>query len=56
MKISCATCSANYSLADEKVAGRSFKIRCRKCGTPIVVRAEKADDLITSQRQWASDE
>lgn len=37
MKIACPTCSANYSIADEKVLGRLAKIRCRKCGTSIVI-------------------
>ena len=37
MKISCPACSAKYSLADEKVQDRLAKIRCRKCGTTIVI-------------------
>ncbi len=37
MKISCPTCSAKYSIADEKVQNRLAKIRCRKCGTSIVI-------------------
>lgn len=37
MKISCPTCSAKYSIADEKVQNRLAKIRCRKCGTAIVI-------------------
>jgi predicted Zn finger-like uncharacterized protein len=40
MKIVCDSCSAKYSIADEKVAGRVFKIRCKKCGAAIVVRGE----------------
>ncbi len=39
MKIVCDACSAKYSIADEKVAGKVFKIRCKRCGTIIVVRA-----------------
>lgn len=37
MKISCPSCSAKYSIADDKVQGRLAKIRCRKCGTSIVI-------------------
>lgn len=38
MKIVCTNCGAKYSIADEKVAGKSFKIRCRKCSSAIVVQ------------------
>jgi len=37
VKISCPSCSAKYSIADEKVQSRLAKIRCRKCGTSIVI-------------------
>lgn len=37
MKISCPACAAKYSIADEKVQDRLAKIRCRKCGTTIVI-------------------
>ncbi len=44
MKIVCDACGAKYSIADEKVAGKVFKIRCKKCSNIIVVRgnAEEA--------------
>jgi predicted Zn finger-like uncharacterized protein len=38
MKIICDTCGAKYSIADEKVRGKVFKIRCKKCREIIVVR------------------
>jgi len=38
MKIVCDACQAKYSIADEKVQGKAFKIRCKKCGHIIVVR------------------
>ncbi|MGF1469223.1 MAG: GYF domain-containing protein [Sandaracinaceae bacterium] len=41
MKIVCDSCGAKYSIADEKVAGRIFKIRCKKCSAPIVVRGDQ---------------
>ena len=40
MKIVCDNCSAKYSIADEKVAGKVFKIRCKKCTNVIVVRGD----------------
>jgi predicted Zn finger-like uncharacterized protein len=43
MKIVCDSCSAKYSIADEKVAGKVFKIRCKKCSEVIVVRGDQLD-------------
>ncbi len=37
MKITCPVCDAKYSITDEKVQDRLAKIRCRKCGTTIVI-------------------
>jgi hypothetical protein len=39
MKIVCDACQAKYSIADEKVQGKAFKIRCKKCNHIIVVRS-----------------
>src|SRR3954453_20395055 len=41
MKIVCGSCQAKYSIADEKVAGKVFKIRCKKCSEVIVVRGDE---------------
>ena len=38
MRIVCENCSTKYSIADEKVRGKVFKIRCKKCGHIIVVK------------------
>ena len=43
MKIVCDSCSAKYSIADEKVAGKVFKIRCKKCSNVIVVRGDSVE-------------
>jgi predicted Zn finger-like uncharacterized protein len=40
MKIACESCSTKYSIDDDKVAGKMFRIRCRKCGQSIVLRGE----------------
>jgi predicted Zn finger-like uncharacterized protein len=41
MKIVCGSCQAKYSIADEKVAGKVFKIRCKRCGEVIVVHGDQ---------------
>jgi predicted Zn finger-like uncharacterized protein len=43
MKIVCESCGAKYSIADEKVAGKVFKIRCKKCSAVIVVKGDQPD-------------
>lgn len=42
MKIECDKCGAKYSIADEKVRGKTFKIRCKKCSNVIIVRDKGA--------------
>jgi predicted Zn finger-like uncharacterized protein len=37
MRIECGHCGAAYSVADEKIAGRALKLRCKKCDEPIRV-------------------
>ncbi len=41
MKIICDSCGAKYSIADEKIAGKVFKIRCKKCSHVLVVRGDQ---------------
>jgi predicted Zn finger-like uncharacterized protein len=54
MKIVCDACSAKYSIADEKVRGKVFKIRCKKCSNIIVVRG--TDDGAAAAEQPPADE
>ena len=54
MKIECDKCGAKYSIADDKVRGKTFKIRCKKCSNVIIVRdkaggAEEGGDARTSR-------
>ncbi|TMQ11162.1 MAG: DUF4339 domain-containing protein [Deltaproteobacteria bacterium] len=42
MKIVCDACQAKYSISDDKVQGKVFKIRCKKCSNIIVVRGGSA--------------
>lgn len=43
MKIVCDSCATKYQIADEKVSGKAFKIRCKKCGHVIVVNKGAGD-------------
>jgi len=45
MKIVCEACQAKYSISDDKVRGKAFKIRCKKCSNIIVVRSTGAMDI-----------
>ncbi len=49
MKIVCESCQAKYSIADEKVAGKVFKIRCKRCGEVIIVRGDQQPDQQEAQ-------
>lgn len=40
MKFFCEQCKAKYQIADEKVAGKTVRMKCRKCGHVIELRAE----------------
>src|ERR1700760_2232034 len=53
MKIVCDACQAKYSISDDKVQGKVFKIRCKKCSNIIVVRggAGAADPAPAPQQE-----
>jgi len=38
MRFNCQSCAAKYQIADEKVAGKTVRMKCRKCGAAIQVR------------------
>ncbi len=38
MKFLCPNCKAKYQISDEKIAGRTLKMDCRRCSHPIVIR------------------
>jgi predicted Zn finger-like uncharacterized protein len=40
MKITCHSCQSKYNVADEKVQGKTVKIRCKKCGATLVISAD----------------
>jgi len=37
MKVSCPSCEAKYNIADDKIKGKKVKVRCKSCGTQILV-------------------
>lgn len=41
MKFLCPNCKAKYQISDEKIAGRTLKMDCRRCNHPIVIRGNK---------------
>ena len=43
MKVGCERCGASYSVADEKVAGRKLRLRCKKCGEGILIDSASPD-------------
>ena len=45
MKIVCDNCSTKYSIADEKVRGKVFKIKCKKCSHIIVVKGNEGGEV-----------
>ena len=44
MKFNCQQCGAKYQIADERVAGKLVRMKCRKCSEQIRVRARKMPD------------
>ncbi|MCL2724358.1 MAG: zinc-ribbon domain-containing protein [Polyangiaceae bacterium] len=64
MKIQCQSCQAKYTIADEKVAGKVVKIRCKKCGEAIMINGHEMrpsddvgnmpvyDEASQSDEQW----
>ena len=48
MRFNCQSCGAKYQIADEKVAGKTVRMKCRKCGTLIQVKAQQAPSGVTA--------
>jgi predicted Zn finger-like uncharacterized protein len=61
MKVACQQCGTAYSVADEKVAGRRVKLRCKNCSEPMIidgtaVRADASADTPDAVTQLAPDQ
>ncbi len=46
MKFFCDQCKAKYQIADEKVIGKTVRMKCRKCGHIIELRAEVTESSV----------
>jgi predicted Zn finger-like uncharacterized protein len=55
VKISCPSCSAKYSISDEKVVSRLAKIRCRKCSATIVIDGKVNPPTVTATAAGGAD-
>jgi predicted Zn finger-like uncharacterized protein len=49
VKFLCDQCKAKYQIADEKVAGKTVRMKCRKCGYLIEVRAAVTETSVSSR-------
>src|SRR5262245_19668061 len=55
MKIICDSCGTKYSISDDKVRGKVFKIRCKKCSHIIVVRGGETQEEAAAAPAAAAD-
>jgi predicted Zn finger-like uncharacterized protein len=57
LKFLCDQCKAKYQISDDKIAGKTVRMKCRKCGHQIEVRAAVTESSVSSQppRAGASD-
>lgn len=49
MKFLCDQCKAKYQIADEKVVGKTVRMKCRKCGHLIEVKAEITETSVATK-------
>ena len=47
MKFFCEQCKAKYQIADERVAGKTVRMKCRKCGHLVEVRATVTESSVS---------
>ena len=43
MKVVCESCQTRYAISDDKVRGKTFKIKCKKCGAFMIVRPPEGE-------------
>ncbi len=51
MKFLCDQCKAKYQISDDKVAGKTVRMKCRKCGHLIEVRAAVTETSVAGALQ-----
>ncbi|MCC7536307.1 MAG: zinc-ribbon domain-containing protein [Deltaproteobacteria bacterium] len=52
MKFLCDQCHAKYQIADDKIAGKTLRMKCRRCGHDIELRGglESSDHHVAAER------
>src|SRR6202044_2410640 len=48
VKFLCDQCKAKYQISDDKVAGKTVRMKCRKCGHLIEVRAAVTESSVAT--------
>ena len=48
MKFLCDQCKAKYQISDDKVVGKTVRMKCRKCGHMIEVRAAVTETSVSA--------
>jgi predicted Zn finger-like uncharacterized protein len=48
MRFLCEQCKAKYQISDDKVAGKTVRMKCRKCGHMIEVRADVTETSVAN--------
>lgn len=51
MRFNCENCGSRYSIADEKVAGKVVKIKCKKCGHLIRIEGKTKSAGANGEKQ-----
>lgn len=49
MKVQCGQCPAKYAIADERIHGKKVRIRCKRCGSAIVVDGKLDPPHVTTE-------
>jgi predicted Zn finger-like uncharacterized protein len=49
MKVQCGQCPAKYAIADERIHGKKVRIRCKRCGSAIVVDGKTEPPQVTTE-------
>ena len=56
MRIVCDSCAAKYQIADEKIAGKLFRVRCKKCSHMIMVDGTQVGGAVAAAAGVAGDD
>ena len=49
MKFVCDNCKAKYQIGDDKVAGKTLRMKCRRCGHMIQVAATVTESSVSQK-------